>query len=139
MSDDWMIGIAGDRNLAINIKEKVDDFMKITLDQKLNPTKTKLTDLRKGNLSFLGYEIFLPKNRPISAYKGKGVRTIRRGNPQLRFDVPVAKVTQRYVDKGYLKSLKNGIRPISRASYTVLEDHVIVSHYRSLWLGILNY
>lgn len=138
-ADDWMIGIAGDRNLAIDIKEKVDYFMKITLGQKLNPTKTKVTDLRKGNVNFLGYEIFLPRNRPISRYKGKGVRTIRRGNPALRFDLPVAKVTQRYVEKGYLKSLKNGIRPISRASYTVLEDHVIVSHYRSLWLGILNY
>jgi len=138
-ADDWMIGIAGDRNLAISVKEKVDNFMKITLDQTLNPTKTKVTDLRKGNVSFLGYEIFLPRNRPISGYKGKGVKTIRRGQPQLRFDIPVAKVTQRYVERGYLKSLTNGIRPISRASYTVLEDHVIVSHYRSLWLGILNY
>lgn len=35
--------------------------------------------------------------------------------------------------------MKNGIRPISRSPYTVLEDHVIVSHYRSLWLGIFNY
>lgn len=137
--DDWMIGVAGDKILAIDIKKKVGDFMKITLRQKLNPTKTKVTDLRKGNVNFLGYEIFLPRNRSISRYKGKGVRTIRRGNPPLRFDLPVAKVTQRYVEKGYLKSLKNGIRPISRASYTVLEDHVIVSHYRSLWLGILNY
>lgn len=138
-TNDWMIGIAGDRKLAYDIKEIVDNFMKNTLDQKLNLSKTKVTDLRAGNVSFLGYEIFLPRNRPISGYKGKGIRTIRRGQPQLRFDIPVAKVTKRYTDKGYLKKLKNGIRPISRASYTVLEDHVIVSHYRSLWLGILNY
>lgn len=138
-ADDWMIGIAGNKNLAFNINEKVDNFMKNTLDQKLNPSKTKVTNLRKGNVKFLGYEIFLPKNRPISAYKGKGIKTIRRGQPMLRFDIPVAKVTQRLSDKGYLKKLKNGIRPISRSSYTVLEDHVIVSHYRSLWLGILNY
>jgi len=138
-ADDWMIGIAGDKKLAYNIKEEVDNFMKNTLDQKLNPFKTKVTDLRSGNLSFLGYEIFLPRNRPISGSKGKVVRIIRRGQPQLRFDIPVAKVTERYVNKGYLKKFKNKIRPISRASYTVLEDHVIVSHYRSLWLGILNY
>ena len=138
-ADDWMIGIAGDRNLAITIKEKVDNFMNITLDQKLNPIKTKVTDLKEGNVSFLGYEIFLPRNCPIAGHKGKGVRTIRRGQPKLRFDIPVVKVTQRYVEKGYLKSLKNGIRPISRSPYTVLEDHVIVSHYRSLWLGIFNY
>jgi len=138
-ADDWMIGVSGDRKLASKIKELVAIFMKDTLAQQLHPVKTKITDLRKSNALFLGYEIFLPRNRPISPYKGKGVRTIRRGNPQLRFDIPVAKVTQRYAERGYFKMLPKGVRPISRASYTVLEDHVIVSHYRSLWLGLLNY
>ena len=53
--------------------------------------------------------------------------------------MPVAKVTERYIERGYLKKLPKGVRPISRSSYTVLEDHVIVSHYRSLWLGLFNY
>ena len=113
--------------------------MKNDLKQELHPIKTKITDLRVGNAHFLGYDIFLPRNRPISEYKGKGVRTIRRGNPQLRFDIPVNKIIDRYTQRGYLKKLPKGVRPISRASYTVLEDHVIVSHYRSIWLGLLNY
>jgi len=138
-ADDWMIGIAGEKNLAIEIKGRVDNFMENILGQKLHPTKTKVTNLRKGNANFLGYEIFLPINRPITTYKGKGVMTIRRGQPQLRFDIPVSKITKRYVERGYLKKLQNKVRPISRASYSVLEDHVIVSHYRSLWLGLLNY
>ena len=138
-ADDWMIGISGDRKLAFNIKELVGHFMKNTLAQKLYPIKTKITDLRIGNAKFLGYEIFLPRNRPISTYKGKGVRTIRRGQPKLRFDIPVKKITDRYTERGYFKKLKNGIRPISRASYAVLEDHVIVNHYRSIWLSLLNY
>ena len=138
-ADDWMIGVAGDRKLAVQIKEEVESFMEHALSQKLHPVKTKVTDLREGNAHFLGYEIFLPKYRPISYYKGKGVQTIRRGQPRLRFDIPVAKVTQRYANRGYLKKQKHNVRPISRASYTVLEDHVIVSHFRSLWLGVLNY
>lgn len=138
-ADDWMIGVAGDRKLTLNIKDKVDIFMKNTLAQKLHPTKTKVTDFRQGNVQFLGYEIFLPRNRPISGYKGKGVKTIRRGQPQLRFDIPVNKITQRYSELGYFKKLENKVRPISKASYTVLEDHVIVNHYRSIWLGLLNY
>ena len=138
-ADDWMIGVSGSLPLAIWIKEQIATFLSHTLVQKLHPVKTKVTDLRKGNVHFLGYDIFLPRNRPISGYKGKGVQTIRRGNPQLRFDVPVQKLTERYTDRGYLKKLKTKVRPISRASYTVLEDHVIVSHYRSIWLGLLNY
>ena len=63
----------------------------MTLEQELHPVKTKITDLRKGNAHFLGYEIFLPRNRPISSYKGKGVQTIRRGQPQLRFDYTCSK------------------------------------------------
>ena len=138
-ADDWMVGVSGDQELASWIKDQIANFMKNLLAQKLHPLKTKITDLREGNAHFLGYDIFLPRNRPISTYKGKGVQTIRRGQPQLRFDVPVAKVTKRYIDRGYLKQLKTEVRPISRASYTVLEDHVIVSHYRSIWLGLLNY
>lgn len=138
-ADDWMIGVSGDRELSEYIKEQVNFFMKDALAQDLHPIKTKITNLRKGNAHFLGYEIFLPKNRPISSYKGKRVKTIRRGQPQLRFDIPVTKVTQRYADRGYFKKLKEGVRPISRASYTVLEDHVIINHYRNLWLGLLSY
>ena len=138
-ADAWMIGIAGDKKLADQIKDKVDGFMKNTLKQKFNPIKTKITNLRIGNAHFLGYDIFLTKNRPILRYKGKGVKTIRKGQPQLRFDVPVRKITNRYVERGYLKYVKNRIRPISKAPYTVFEDHVIVSHYRTLWLRLLNY
>jgi group II intron reverse transcriptase/maturase len=138
-ADDWMIGVTGNKELAFDLKEQITKFMKDDLDQNLHPVKTKITDLRKGNAYFLGYEIFLPRNRPISSYKGKGVRTIRRGQPQLRFDIPVSIITNRYVERGYLKQLKDKVHPISRSSYSVLEDHVIVNHYRSTWLGLLNY
>jgi hypothetical protein len=138
-ADDWVIGISGNKMLAFQIKEQVADFMKNVLAQKLHPKTPRVTNLRKGNAHFLVYEIFLPEHRSISVYKGKGVRTTRRGQPKLRFDILVTAVTNRYVNRGYLKKLKNEIRPISRASYTVLEDHVIRSHYRSIWLGLLNY
>lgn len=138
-ADDWMIGIAGDRKLAIPIKNKLAEFMKNELEQELHPTKTKITDLRKGNAQFLGYEIFLPRNRPISSYKGKRIQTVRRGNRQLRFDIPVDKIIKRYEKRGYIKMLTNRVRPISRASYAVLEDHVIVSHYQSIWQGLEQY
>lgn len=138
-ADDWMIGVSGDRKLTSHIQQEVSQFMEHHLVQKLHPTKTKITNLRKGNAHFLGYLIYLPRNKPISSYQGKGVKTIRRGQPQLRFDIPITDVTKRYTERGYLKQLPDRVRPISRASYTVLEDHVIVSHYRSVWLGLQNY
>ena len=133
-ANDWMIGIAGDRKLAFQIKDKIANFMKINLEQELHPTKTKVTNLRKGNLQFLGYEIFLPRNRPISSYKGKGIKTIT-----IRFDIPINKIIERYEKHGYFKKLANKVRPISRASYTVLEDHVIVNNYKKIWQGLEQY
>ncbi len=138
-ADDWMIGTSGDRNLAVQIKDELEHFMKNTLGQKLHPIKTKITDIRSGNLHFLGYDIFLPRHRPITTYKGKGAMTIRRGQPKLRFDIPVNKITDKLEARGYLKKLPNSSRPISRAPYAALEDHVIVNHFRSLWLGLLSY
>lgn len=138
-ADDWMIGVSGDRALANQVKGEVERFMENTLAQKLHPIKTKITNIRKGNVHFLGYEIFLPQNRPITTYKGKGVMTIRRGQPQLRFEIPVMKITEKLSIGGYLKKLSNLVRPISRSPYAALEDHVIVNHYRSLWLGLYNY
>jgi group II intron reverse transcriptase/maturase len=138
-ADDWMIGVSGNRKLTTRIQQEISQFMENYLLQKLHPIKTKITDLREGNAHFLGYLIYLPRNKPISSFQGKGVKTIRRGQPQLRFDLPVTEVTKRYTERGYLKQLTDRIRPISRASYTVLEDHVIVSHYRSVWLGLCNY
>lgn len=138
-ADDWLVGVSGERNLALQIKEKIAKFMQESLGQKLHPVKTNIQDIRKGNVHFLGYDIFLPRNKPISTYKGSGIITIRRGQPKLRLDIPVNKITEKYTTRGYFKKLTNGIRPISRASYSVLEDHVIVDHYRSIWLGLLNY
>jgi len=140
-ADDWMIGVAGSETLARQVKKEVGDFILKELQQKINPLKTHVTDLRKGKASFLGYEIFLPENKSLHKYKGKqnSKQTIRRGNPCLRFDLPQDRVIKRLEDKGYLLSLKNGIRPISRAGYAVLEDHVIVSHFSSLTLGIETY
>lgn len=138
-ADDWMIGIAGDRRLAVDIMKQVENFMSTTLKQTLHPDKTKITNIRKGTVHFLGYDIFLPDSRPMSRVKGHGVTSLRRGNRQLRFDVPVRKLTKRYADRGYLKQTAKGVRPISKASMVCLEDHVIVCHYRSVWLGLSQY
>ena len=138
-ADNWMIGVAGDKSLALKIKKEVRDFILTTLKQTIYPVETVITDLRKGNTHFLGYDIFFPRNRSISYLKGTGVPSLRRSNLQLRFDVPVHKLTKRYIELGYLKKDAKGVRTTSKALLACLEDHVIVSHYRSIWLGLSQY
>jgi RNA-directed DNA polymerase len=138
-ADDWMIGIKGDQNLAKELKAEVSQFMKARLKQTIHPTKTKITDLRSGKARFLGYEIYLPRNRKISPYNGSGTRTTCRINPRLRFDIPMDSVLQRMEDRGYSKKLAKGHCSVSKASYTTLEDIVIVKHFAQVWRGLANY
>lgn len=137
-ADDWMIGVSGDKEIAQKLLLEVKVFFD-TLNLKLHPKKTKLTNLRKGKAYFLGYEIFLPDKNPITNSVFSGTNTRRRGNPSLRFDIPVNELINKMVTRGYVSRLKKGVRPISKYTYASLEDHVIVNHFRSVCLGILNF
>lgn len=139
-ADDWMIGIRGPYQLAEQVKDEVGKFLRDHLLQELDPVKTEIVNLRAGKITFLGYEIFLPRHMKLTKYrKEQGKQTIRRSVPQLRFHLPIEKVTKRLQERGYITYLNHKVRPISKGSYTPLEDAVIVNHFRSVWLGILNF
>lgn len=53
-ADDFIIGILGPRNMAIEIRYKVKDFLKHELNVELCLEKTKVTHITKG-IEFLGY------------------------------------------------------------------------------------
>lgn len=139
-ADDWIIGIKGPEKLAKQIREEVGYFLREHLKQELDPQKTKIINLRAGKLTFLGYDIFLPRNMKLVKYKKRdGKQTVRRSTPMLRFQVPIDRVTKRLKERGYITHHENKIRPISKGSYTPLEDVVIVNHFRSVWLGLWNF
>ena len=138
-ADDWMIGTSGDKVLSRQLKSEITHFIEVRLKQTIYTIKTKITDLRAGKVNFLGYEIYLPRNLKISPYIGSGIRTIRRTNPQLRFDIPMDSILKRMEERGYIKKLAKGHRSISKASYTTLEDIVIVKHFAQVWTELANY
>jgi len=140
-ADDWIVGIRGPKHIATEIKNELESFLKFHLKQELHPDKTKITNIRAGKVAFLGYDIFLPRNMKIGKYKKKGGKqTMRRSRPTLRFHMPVDQVIKRMKERGYITYNKNNkVRPISKSSYTPLEDVVIVNHFRSVWLGINNF
>lgn len=138
-ADDWIIGIKGPGKLAEQIKQEVGIFLRNHLKQELDPVKTEVIDLRAGKVFFLGYDIFLPRNMKLVKYKGKGKQTVRRSTPRLRLQLPVDKVIKRLKERGYITYVNNKVRPISKGSYTPLEDIVIVNHFKSVWLGLYNF
>jgi group II intron reverse transcriptase/maturase len=53
-ADDFVIGILGPRHLAVEIREKVKDYLKQELNVELSLDKTKITHITEG-IEFLGY------------------------------------------------------------------------------------
>jgi group II intron reverse transcriptase/maturase len=135
-ADDWIIGVSGGKILANQLKVEVRKFLESNLHQ---PMKTKVTNLRAGKAKFLGYEIYLPREGKVSTYTGSGTRLTRRTNPMLRFDIPLDSVLNRMHKRGYLRKSPQSYIPTSKASYTTLQDIVIVTHFQKVWRGIENY
>lgn len=138
-TDDWIIGIKGNKVLANQLKVEVSKFMTVWLKQTMYPIKTKITNLRAEKAKFLGYEIYLLKNINISPYIRSRTRTTRCKNPQLQFDIPMDFVLQKMEEKGYIKKLVKRHRSISKVSHTTLVDTVIVKHFSRVWRGFSNY
>ena len=136
-----MIGVCGDENLALQLKSEVNEFIANELKQKMNHSKTFVTNIRRGKAKFLDYEIFIPDSCPLHKYKSSNNTTqvSRRLNPQIQFDLPQDLVISRLKEKGYIRIINNKTRSISKCDYTCLEDHVIVLHFRLLYLGISEY
>ncbi len=42
-------------------------------------------------------------------------------------------------NRGYIQNLQKSYRPISKVSYTPLEDVFIVKHFTAVWLELSNY
>lgn len=117
-----LIGVEGDKRFAIQIMKKIDYSLLTGLNISLS--KTKIINLRLGNISFLGYDIYLLKS------KNEG---------KLRFDLSINDLLKKLETKGIIKSLAKGYKPISKGNYTNLEDYLIVSYFNNIWNELKNY
>ncbi len=138
-ADDWMIGVKGDLILANQLKLEVSQFIYIHLKQTNQPIKTKITNLRRGKVSFLGYEIYLAKQKMTKISSRSDIQLTPLENPKLRFDIPFNFILKQMQKRGYIQILQKSYRPISKVSYTPLEDVVIVKYFSTVWLELSNY
>lgn len=56
-ADDWCVFIIGSKALAMEIKDRIEAFLRDSLRLELSPTKTHVTNLAHERIRFLGYEI----------------------------------------------------------------------------------
>ncbi len=56
-ADDFLLGLVGSKSEAVEIKQKIANFLGEQLHLELNQDKTLVTHARCGQANFLGYEI----------------------------------------------------------------------------------
>lgn len=137
-ADDWIIGIIGSIDTAREIKGKISKFLKEELLIELNEEKTKITNIKKNYIKFLGFRILATTAK---YYEGKqranrtntGIQ--RNAHGKLKLFIPHTDLTKRLESKGFVKNN----RGVYFGPWINYHDHEIIANYRAIIIGYVNY
>jgi group II intron reverse transcriptase/maturase len=126
-ADDFLLGFAGPKREAIEIKQAIGQFLQEQLKLEMAEEKTLITHAATNPARFLGYNIHIDWD---NTYQTNGKR-VARGLPQLRIPQDVQwKWLRSYMKKG---------KPTHRAELTHMTDYDITMLYESQLRGLANY
>ncbi|MGB0091379.1 MAG: group II intron reverse transcriptase/maturase [Solirubrobacteraceae bacterium] len=126
-ADDILLGFAGPKDEAEEIKRRLAQFLQDDLKLELSETKTLITHARTSAARFLGYEITTQHANQIIT-DGR-----RKANSSIRLRVPgdvIKAKCSRYMSRG---------KPERRPELLNDEDHSIISRYGAEYRGIVQY
>jgi hypothetical protein len=126
-ADDHLLGFAGPKAEAEEIKQRLATFLNDELKLELSQDKTLITHARTGAARFLGYEITIQHN------SRKATRRRRSVNGQVALQVPLEVIKAKCVP--YLRRGK----PAKQKALTNGSDHTIVATYGAVYRGIVQY
>jgi group II intron reverse transcriptase/maturase len=126
-ADDWLLGFAGPKHEAEQIKSRIAVFLRDELKLELSPSKTLITHAASQPARFLGYEI---KAQHADTKIARGRRSV---NGVIGLFVPKPVIRQKcalYTSKG---------RPAARGGLIRDQDFTIVAKYQAEYAGLVQY
>lgn len=137
-ADDFLFGLMGTKEQAKLILQEVLYFCEVELKMGINPNKTRVVHKTKGVL-YLGYKIWLKKE----ASRKTGFGKQRASRTQLYFTIPIGRLYNKYVNKGFFMLAKKGNRvkwvPRRQDKFLFMEPYFIINKYNSIVRGLFNY
>src|SRR4051795_4189265 len=127
-ADDWLLGFAGPRREAEEIKDAVGRFLHEDLKLELSPSKTLITHGRTRPARFLGYEVAVLQ--ADHKHDHRGHRSI---NAAIGLKVPIEVIRTKcspYLHHG---------EPIRRTERTVDTAFSIVAQFQAEFRGVAEY
>lgn len=126
--DDFLLGFAGPKDEAEEIKKQIREFLRDELKLELSEEKTLITHATTQAAKFLGYEVTSQIVNDKIARNGR-----RCINAKISLRVPLA-----VIQKKCLLYTKNG-KPYHRKELTEDSDFTIVNQYQSEYRGLVQY
>ncbi len=127
-ADDFLLGLAGPKAEAEEIREKLATFLQQDLKLTLSAEKTLITHAQTGRARFLGDEIGIMASQ--TKYDSRRQRSL---NGEVGLYIP-----QGLVENKRQRFLRNG-KAIHRAELTREHEHDIVYHYQWEYRGLVEY
>lgn len=137
-ADDWIVGVNGPKSTAESIRQEITQFLKEKLKLNLSLEKTKVTYLKKDTGFFLGYQLKIETKIKYTIIRNKaGIYLKKRSTgPFINLNAPISKLIAQLCWKGFC----NGEgKPISKRSWTTLDDKKIIRMYNEILTGLFNY
>ncbi len=122
-ADDVLLGFAGPKTEAEDIKQRLTSFLRTDLRLELSQEKTLITHARTRAARFLGYE--------ITTQTGIGGRKTAEGAIRLRVPISVIKASC----APYLR----GGKPAAQRALQNFDDYGIVAAFGGVYRGLVNY
>jgi group II intron reverse transcriptase/maturase len=126
-ADDHLLGFAGPKAEAEDIKQRLAQFLRDELKLELSQEKTLITHARTGAARFLGYEITIQHNDT------KKTGRYRHVNGQVALRVP-----REVIKAKSAPYLRRG-KPAKQPALNNGSDHTIVATFGAIYRGVVQY
>lgn len=137
-ADDFLIGVHGSKEDCTLIRSKLSKFLADDLNLNLNLDKTKITHSQNESAKFLGHRIHITPidKRPVRKMTKKGQTYLSRVMTRPQIDAPIKEVVEALQKRGFARK---GGKPTRCGRMVYLPEYDIVSQYKQVERGILNY
>lgn len=140
--DDFVVGVAGSRENTIEIRNKIDVFLKNELKLTFSSEKTSITNFSKNPIFFLGTFIkgnWEKEKRIITIKKKGGVSTKVRMTSRVVLKAPIKSIFEKATLNGFFKK-RHGKFVSTYVGRCINLDHQdILRYYNSIIRGVFNY
>ena len=140
--DDFVVGIVGSRKDTIEIRNKIEVFLKNELKLTLSSKKTSITHFSKDPLFFLGTYIkgaWGREKRIITIKKKGGVSKKVKMTSRVVLMAPIKSIFEKATSNGFFKKRHGEFVPTFVGRCINLDHQDILRYYNFIIHGVLNY